>query len=291
MFLNGLMRLCLLWGHSPDEERENRERSEDRWRYCIRVESLTAEAKGSRMIYGLRSMNVLLITQYFHREIGATQNRMESFARGFIARGHSVKIITEVPNHPQGIIHANYRHILYRQESWEECRLVRLFVLASPRRTFLRRMLFYNSFMFSAGLAGVLARPRPDIVLCTSPPIFAALAGIWIAACFKSRFVLDVRDLWPAVAMELGELGPGIPLRIGEKIEKLLYTKSSLILTTTKSFQEEISSRKPKCEVSHISNGTEPDVFCASRQHRNVKQHLGVEGKLLVCFAGNLGIA
>jgi glycosyltransferase involved in cell wall biosynthesis len=236
-------------------------------------------------------MNVLIITQYFHPEVGATQNRMESFARAFVRRGHSVKIITEVPNHPQGIIHAQYRGCLCKKESWEGCRLVRLFVLASPRKTFLRRMLFYNSFMLASGFMGMWSSPRPDIVISTSPPIFTALSGFWIAACRKSRFVLDVRDLWPAAAVDLGELKNGPFLKMAEKMEKFLYRNSSLIQTTTNAFRQKILDMKPGCEVEYVPNGTELDVFSADGDHRDVKCHLGFEDRLLICFAGNLGIA
>jgi glycosyltransferase involved in cell wall biosynthesis len=103
--------------------------------------------------------------------------------------------------------------------------------------------------------------------------------------------VLDVRDLWPAVAVELGELRNGFPLRMAEKIEAFIYEHSSLILAATESFQEEILRIQPNCDVIYTPNGTELDVFSPISKHSDVKKCLGVEDRLLVCFAGNLGIA
>src|SRR5262249_8466841 len=51
-----------------------------------------------------RSLRVVLLSQYFPPEIGATQTRAETFASFLAEAGHQVTVICEFPNHPHGIV-------------------------------------------------------------------------------------------------------------------------------------------------------------------------------------------
>ena len=57
-----------------------------------------------------KRMKILMLTQYFYPEVGATQTRIYEFARNLVDHGHEVTVITEVPNHPIGIIHEKYQN-------------------------------------------------------------------------------------------------------------------------------------------------------------------------------------
>src|SRR6266481_743895 len=54
-------------------------------------------------------MRVLYLSQYFPPEVGATQTRAAEMSRYLASRGHKVTVVTEVPNHPSGIIAPRYR--------------------------------------------------------------------------------------------------------------------------------------------------------------------------------------
>jgi hypothetical protein len=54
-------------------------------------------------------MRVLILTQYFLPETGATTNRIISLAKGLQRRGHDVVVVTAKLNHPEGIIRDGYR--------------------------------------------------------------------------------------------------------------------------------------------------------------------------------------
>ena len=58
-------------------------------------------------------MRVLLISQYFFPEVGATQTRMMEFARALTDAGHEVDVLTEFPNHPAGVIPDSYKAVSY----------------------------------------------------------------------------------------------------------------------------------------------------------------------------------
>ena len=120
-------------------------------------------------------------------------------ARYLAAQGHRVTMLTEVPNHPSGIIPPAYRGKLWERAPLDGIDVVRLWVWAAPEKGFVTRMRFYLSYMVMAILAGLLLglrlRRRYDVVYATSPPLFVGLAGAIIAACIRARFVFEVRDL------------------------------------------------------------------------------------------------
>src|SRR5438309_662511 len=151
----------------------------------------------SREIFYNPPMRVLYFTQYFPPEVGATQTRAAEMSRYLAAQGHKVTIITEVPNHPSGIIPPEYRGRLSERVKEDGVDVLRLWVWASPEKTFKSRMRFYLSYMGMAALAGALLRGRYDLVYATSPPLFVAVAGAVVALVRRIPFIFEVRDLWP----------------------------------------------------------------------------------------------
>ena len=61
-----------------------------------------------------KRLRIVIVSQYFPPEIGATQSRMQSFAEYLADRGHRVTVICEFPNHPQGVVPEAYRGRLAR---------------------------------------------------------------------------------------------------------------------------------------------------------------------------------
>ena len=76
-------------------------------------------------------MLILYLSQYFPPEVGATQTRAYEMAQGLIRAGHQVTVITEVPNHPSGIIPPEYKGKLYERSDLDGIDVVR--VLHSAR--------------------------------------------------------------------------------------------------------------------------------------------------------------
>jgi len=105
-------------------------------------------------------MRILYLSQYFPPEAGATQTRSYEMARYLVSAGHEVTMVTEVPNHPAGIIPPEYRGKLYERADLESIDVLRVWVKATPVKTFTTRMLFYLTYMINATLAGL----RPTVM-------------------------------------------------------------------------------------------------------------------------------
>jgi glycosyltransferase involved in cell wall biosynthesis len=238
-------------------------------------------------------MRILFFSQFFPPEVGATQTRMHHFARRLVENGHQVTVITEMPNHPKGVVFDGYRGRLVQRAAEDGVDVMRVWVYASPRKTFVRRVLFYNTYMANAMLATtLLARGQYDVIFATSPPLPVAFSAYMVSRLKRCPYIMDVRDIWPAVGVVLGEIRGQVVIRSAEKLERFLYRKAAAISCTTRSFVNDVVSKgADPTNVHFLPNGTIPELFNPLRIDPDLRRRLGLEGTFVVGFCGNHGVA
>ncbi len=238
-------------------------------------------------------MKILYLSQYFPPEVGATQTRAYEMARYLAAQGHQVTMLTEVPNHPSGIIPAEYRRTVADFSTLEGIRVVRLWVLASPKKSFLRRISFYLSYTAMATWASLFLRGKYDVIVATSPPLFVGLAGVLVSYLKRTKLVFEVRDIWPESAVILGELNNPRAIKLSEAIEQWCYRRARQIVVVTEGIRQRLIARGLSAKKLHlIMNGANVSQFQPQPEQAAVLRHkLGLEGKFVVLYAGIHGIA
>ncbi len=239
-------------------------------------------------------MRILYLSQYFPPEVGATQNRAYEMAMNFIKQGHKVTVLTEIPNHPSGIINPDYRGKFIVRSDWDGIDVVRVWVKASAVKSFLNRMLFYISYMINAAIAGILlARGRYDFVYVTSPPLFVGGAGLSIKFICQIPMIFEVRDLWPDLAVQLGELKNPTAIAFAKKLELTCYKHAALIVVVTEGTKQILHRRGiPTEKIIVIPNGANLDTYnfdIAGRE--KIRRQLNLENKFVAIYAGIHGIA
>lgn len=239
-------------------------------------------------------MRVLYLSQYFPPEVGATQTRAYEMARYLVSAGHQVTMLTELPNHPSGIIPPAYHGKWYERETFDGIDVLRLWVKASPSKTFGHRMLFYLSYMVNATLAGLLlARGRYDVVYATSPPLFVGGAALAVHALRRIPFVFEVRDLWPESAVALGELRNPRAIAWATRLEKMCYNSAAQVVVVTEGIRQRLLTRGLAAHKLHlIPNGANVARFRPQPEAgQRLRQELGLESKFVVLYAGIHGLA
>jgi glycosyltransferase involved in cell wall biosynthesis len=240
---------------------------------------------------GKRTMRVLIFSQHFTPEITAARSRVAPIAEILAARGHEVEVLTALPNHPQGIVHDGYRGKLALRRELDGYTVRYLWVRTSPHKTMSSRLLLYGSYATTATLAGFAAR-RPDVIFATSPPLPVAAAARLVAARHRVPWVMDVRDIWPEVAVVLGELTNKRMIEAAERLERGLYSSAAAIVTVTDSFAQDIAERtEDRSKISVIRNGT-TRAWLDAAEIEVAKADLGLpEDRFVWTYAGNVGIA
>jgi colanic acid biosynthesis glycosyl transferase WcaI len=240
-------------------------------------------------------VKILYVSQYFPPEMGAPAARVAELSRYWAQDRHDVTVLTGFPNHPTGIVPAEYRREFRRlvaREKTNGVNVVRTWLLPLPNRKAYERMLNYSSFCVSAAGTGMFSE-RPDVVIASSPQLLVGLSGWWLARCKRSRFVFEVRDLWPE---SLAAVGVGnadsLMYRALARIAGFLYRNSDHIVVVTPAFKEYLIRHwqvAPE-KISVVENGVEAEVF-SPRAESNLRTELGADGKFVVSYIGTMGNA
>lgn len=239
-------------------------------------------------------MRILYLSQYFPPEVGATQNRAYEMARNMVLAGHQVTVITEVPNHPKGIIPPEYRGKLYERDTLDEIEVIRVWVKTSPVKTLRTRLAFYISYMIASILAGLLlARGKYDVIYASSPPLFVGGAALALSFLRRLPMLFEVRDLWPESAIALEKLNNPTAIALGERLEKACYQRAKQIIVVTKGIYNRLIERGyPPEKLTLITNGANIDTFHFKPEAREViRARLGLQDKFVPIFVGTHGLA
>src|ERR1022692_1842750 len=151
-------------------------------------------------------MRTLIVTHYFPPETGAPQARLSALAAAWAADGDTVTVLTGWPTPPAGGVPPQYRGACRRRERRDGYRVLRTWLYATPNEGIARKTLGHLSFMVSSVLLGGRRCGRADAVVVSSPTFFS-IGAAWVLARMKrARLVVEIRDLWPAIFVELGVL-------------------------------------------------------------------------------------
>jgi glycosyltransferase involved in cell wall biosynthesis len=238
-------------------------------------------------------MRVLYLSQYFPPEIGATQTRALEMAKGLVAAGHRVTVLTEFPNHPVGVIQPEYRWKLWQRSRCDGIDVVRLWVKASPAGTFRSRIAFYLSYMVMAVLAGIfVVRGKYNLIFATSPPLFVGAAALAIRFVRRVPMVFEVRDLWPESAVELGQLRSERAQKLATRLEERCYRSARHVVAVTQGIMKRLEQRGvPAEKLTLIPNGANTELFSPRARDVDLRVRLGIApNAYVVIYTGLLGL-
>jgi len=239
-------------------------------------------------------MRTLIVSHYFPPETGAPQARLSELAAHWAAGGDEVTVLTGMPSHPTGILPPEYRHAIRRRERRDGYAVLRTWLYATPNEGIARKTLSHLSFMITSVLLGWRASGRADTVVVSSPTFFS-IASAWLLARIKrARLIVEVRDLWPAIFVELGVLTSRRVIRVLERLELAAYAAADEVVVVSDGFRANLISRGvPADKVHTIRNGVDVRRFSpATPADPYLRAGLGARpDECLVLYAGTHGIS
>jgi colanic acid biosynthesis glycosyl transferase WcaI len=241
-------------------------------------------------------VKILYVSQYFPPEMGAPAARAAELSHHWARMGHETSVLTGFPNHPTGVVPAEWQsrfHRLRCTETVDGVSVERTWLWPLPNRKAHERIRNYASFCVSAAFSGLDLR-KPDVVIATSPQLLCALAGWWIAFWKRVPFVFEVRDLWPESLAAVGAAGEGTLLhRTLKVIAGFLYRHADRIVVVSPAFKDQLIRHwsVPAEKISTVENGVEADLFRCDPAASGMRKELKLADRFIVCYIGTIGHA
>lgn len=238
-------------------------------------------------------MRIAVFSHYYLPEIGAPSARVGDMGHQWVEAGHEVHVGSCFPNHPTGKIYPGYRLARYKHEVLNGIHVHRSWTYVTPNRGLLKKTFSHASLWFSSRLFTLPRLPPPDCVIGTSPTFFAAMAARACARRHGAPFIMEVRDLWPAIFVDLGVVKNRQLIWLLEQWEMSLYRSATRIVTVTEAFRRNLVRRGiPADRVVNIPNGADTDVWQpAPAAAAALREELKLGVSFVVLYIGAHGIS
>jgi colanic acid biosynthesis glycosyl transferase WcaI len=205
-------------------------------------------------------------------------------AEWLIVRGHSVDVVTAVPNYPERRIHPDYEGVIFRSETLNEVRVHRSWLRARPERSFVDKALYELTVStFALPNAARLAR-RADVIVCVVPTLLAAAYAAVLARSFRKKLVLWVQDLVlsAAVSVGVGTNGSRV-LSAARGLERAAVRAADAVVVCSSGFRDYlIAGGADQSRIQTIYNWADVDRIVPRARNVNC-------GPVRFLYAGNLG--
>lgn len=232
-------------------------------------------------------MHILYIHQHFATPKGSTGTRSYEFARRWIKVGHKVTVITG--HYDIGGLELGKG--LIQKQTIDQINVVVVGIQYSNKQSFLRRIISFFSFCVLSIYAG-LSVDRVDVIYATSTPLTVGIPAIALKWLKRIPFVFEVRDLWPAVPVEMGLIKNRVIRRILLWLERTIYTQSTAVVALSPGMADAVRSvLKKKKPISVIPNSSDTEVFQPGIDGSIVRKQQGWNGKFVLMHFGAIGRA
>ena len=236
-------------------------------------------------------MRLLLIHQAFVSPDEAGGTRHYELAQHLVRHGHQVTIVASDLSYLTGQRMVARGRGIVSEQMVGGVRVLRAYTYPALHRSFVWRIISFISFMVASVIAALRAGPV-DLVMGTTPPIFQAVSAWFVAALRRQPFLLEVRDLWPEFAIDMGVLKDRKLIALSRGLERFLYARATHLLVNSPAYRDYLLSKGiAPAKVSLIPNGVASEMFAAEGDRERLRSAWGLEGKFIVIYAGALGLA
>lgn len=236
--------------------------------------------------------SILYITQYFPPETGAGSTRAHELSKRWAKKGCDITVLTSAPDYPEGEIYSGYENRWMYKETVDDITVIQIKTITASNKSFARRSLKFIWFMILSTVIG-LRITSPDVIISTSPQPLTGVTGLVLSYIHSSKFIFEVRDLWPESIVSLSSANYLIVLPLTFIVNQL-YSHSDRIVVVSNGIKENLIERGINQEdIWFHPNGTEISFFNHDGESWQIESSLQEEfhSAYTVSYIGTVGRA
>jgi glycosyltransferase involved in cell wall biosynthesis len=237
-------------------------------------------------------MNIWYISKYASPSKYFFGTRHFYFSEEWVKTGNNVTVITSNSSHLSKSLPV-FKGLKF-VETINGVTTVWLNIFKSKSSTSISRILSWLHFDLVLILFSKRKLSRPDVIIVSSLALTTVIPAFILSTIYRSKFIFEVRDIWPLSIIKLGGYKVSNPLiKLLSWIEKFGYEKANLIVGTMPNLEEHVKNttlkyKKCICVPQGLSmsfyNNDQVDIT-----NEFVEEHIP-KNKFIVCYAGTVNI-
>jgi glycosyltransferase involved in cell wall biosynthesis len=237
-------------------------------------------------------VNIAILCQFYPPEMEPSGMMFNSLARDMASKGHTVSVIAGFANFPFGKFINKKYYEYHRHEKIDGVNVEYVWIIPSNNTGKLRRVLNYISYMLSSFIYCIFTPNKYDAIVATSPSLLAALSGSLASRILRVPFILDIRDIWPESAIQLGHLKNYFIINIAKRISSFCYSVASSIVVATPGMKRDLSRTLPtNLTINVIECGVEINSKYSDKHKISTPFDLEDRNKFIILYSGLHGYA
>ena len=240
--------------------------------------------------FALATLKLLFISQYVYRPDQAAANRIYDFLQLLVRRGHEPHVIAGGVHYLEDRIDPELARRKFIQTKWGEVPVTLTYAAPNFRRSVRARLSSYFSFAWYAWRAARKVGPV-DAVMVSIQPIFVGPLAWLLARRRGVPFLLEVRDLWPDAAVEVGLIQSRWLIRLGRWLEMFLYRRADRIIVIGPEMKRVIARKGIAAEKIHVAPQGYQPASETPPERAEARRRLGLDREFVLIFAGSFGLA
>ncbi len=233
--------------------------------------------------------HILLITDSYPPEIRSASHLMLELAEELTHRGYQVTVVTCWPQYNLDPDDAQAFSEVMMEKN---IRVIRIKHMAHHQVHFIIRGIaqLLLPYLFIRKIKKMI-KEKVDAVIVYSPPLPLAFVGAWAKKSLQAKFILNVQDLFPQNAIDLGVLKNKATITFFQWIEKWSYKKADVITTHSQGNKDLLIACYPeiknKCIVLH--NWVDITAHQPAATSKDYRELFQLQNKFVAVFAGVIG--
>jgi len=233
-------------------------------------------------------MHIVFFNRSYYPDREATGQFLTELAEDLASKGEAVSIVcgsSRYVRRKPGLLPLGV-------EVRNGVRIVRVSSTRLPKGVFLFRLINLGSY-FAGCLLAVLFVARPDVVVCqTDPPLLPLVGGLYARLC-RARFIFSINDLYPDVAVELGEISSPLWLRLLAFATSFGLRRAELVTVLGEDMKAKVIKKGcPPAKIVVTPHWVDTTLVRPYKEGNAFRREHGFQpSDFIVMYSGNLGLS
>ncbi len=221
-------------------------------------------------------MKILYLHQYFQTNKSAGGTRSYEFSKHLAKKGYEVHIITGSEVIDKSID--------------ENIRVYSTSSKYSNNMGFIKRVISFFDYIYKSIKIGIKIK-NVDVVFATSTPLTIGVPGYILSKINRSKFIFEVRDVWPDIPIELGFIKNKLVIHLLKKFELFIYKKADQIITLSPGMNNNLLRKGVnESKLTMITNLSNIYLYENIDNTDSIKSDLGIDNNKFTCIhPGTMG--